>query len=616
MTNRTPSRAALSAAVVALLLASVSWAQPSRRPGATPPALPEPISYTLRFPAPQTHYVEVEARVPTGKAASVDLMMPVWTPGSYLVREYSRNVEDFRAAAPDGLALAVEKTRKNHWKVTTLGAPSIVLRYRVYQRFMAVQGGWVEADFAMLNGAPTFITLAERSPRPHEVKLELPAAWATTSTGLPAAPGGAPHHYLAPDYDTLVDCPIVAGNQAVYEFTVGGKSHALVNVGEGGIWDGPRSAGDAEKIVRANEKLWGSLPYEKYVFLNMLLDAGGGLEHKSSTLLLSSRWRGSTRQGYLGWLGLASHEYFHAWNVKRLRPVELGPFDYDDENYTTGLWISEGFTDYYGDLMLPRAGLASRDEFLNSLSQSIQQLQTTPGRLVQSASMASFDAWIKQYRPDENSLNTSISYYTKGAVAAFLLDAEIQRATNGAKSLDDVMRLAMQRYGGTKGFTQAEFRKTASEVAGVDLTAWFTRTIDTTDEVDCAPALDWFGLRFKPAGEARQDHGWLGVDWRTDNGRALAMRIRRGTPAYEAGLNVDDELIAIGDFRVRADQIANRLQSYTPGQTVSLLVARREQLMRLDLTLGAEPPRGWQVEVKPDATAEQQARLKAWLWER
>jgi predicted metalloprotease with PDZ domain len=393
MTRKTSARAAsLSAAVAVLLFCGVSWAQPARRPAAASPPAPEPISYTLRFPAPQTHYVEVEAHVPTGKAVSVDLVMPVWTPGSYLVREYSRNVENVTATAPDGRALAVEKTRKNHWKITTGGAPSIVLRYKVYQRFMAVQGGWVEADFAMLNGAPTFITLAERGPRPHDVKLELPAAWATTSTGLPAAPGGAPHHYLATDYDTLVDCPIVAGNQAVYEFTVGGKPHALVNVGEGGIWDGPRSARDAEKIVRANEKLWGSLPYEKYVFLNMLLDAGGGLEHKSSTLLLSSRWRGSTRQGYLGWLGLVSHEYFHAWNVKLLRPVELGPFDYDNENYTTGLWISEGFTDYYGDLMLPRAGLATRDEFLTSLGQSIQQLQTTPGRLVQSASMASFDS--------------------------------------------------------------------------------------------------------------------------------------------------------------------------------------------------------------------------------
>jgi len=177
------------------------------------------------------------------------------------------------------------------------------------------------------------------------------------------------------------------------------------------------------------------------------------------------------------------------------------------------------------------------------------------------------------------------------------------------------MRMAMQRYGGAKGFTQAAFRKTASEVAGTDLSAWFAKTIDTTDEVDYARALDWFGLRFKPAGDPRQDKGWIGADWRIDNGRAVARTIRRGTPAYEAGLNVDDELIAIGDFRVRADQVDNRLQSYKTGQRVSLLVARREQVRRIEVTLGAEPPRAWQLEVKPDATTEQQARFKAWLWE-
>jgi predicted metalloprotease with PDZ domain len=188
--------------------------------------------------------------------------------------------------------------------------------------------------------------------------------------------------------------------------------------------------------------MWGFLPYEKYLFLNLLTESGGGLEHKNSTVLMASRWTTRTRRSYNNWLDLASHEFFHAWNVKRLRPVELGPFDYENEVHTKNLWIAEGVTEYYADLTLHRAGLITRDEYLDSVSDRIEELQTTPGRLVQSAEMASFDAWIKYYRPDENSINTAVSYYTKGSVVGLLLDARVRKATNGAKSLDDVMKAA------------------------------------------------------------------------------------------------------------------------------------------------------------------------------
>ncbi len=435
----------------------------------------EPIRYTLRFPEPHTHYVEVEAVYPTGRRPELDLKMAVWTPGSYLVREYSRHVEDLAAFGPDGASLAVTKTRKNRWRVATQGAAAVTVRYRVYAREMKVQTNWVEAGFAMLNGAPTFVTLLEKATRPHEVRLELPAGWKTSATALAKAPDGAPHHYVSPDYDTLVDSPLVAGSPAVYEFEVSGTSHLLVNEGEDGVWDGKRAASDVERIVRAAERLWGSLPYPRYVFLNMITGQGGGLEHKDSTLLMTHRWATTSRSDYVGWLGLVSHEFFHAWNVKRLRPVELGPFDYENEVYTGNLWVSEGFTDYYGDLVVRRAGLSSDDEYLNELSNLIKGLQTTPGRLVQSASEASYDAWIRQYRPDENSPNVSISYYTKGAVVAFLLDTKIRQATAGRRSLDDLMRLAYARFAGPRGFTTAEFRATASEVAGVDLGALVCR---------------------------------------------------------------------------------------------------------------------------------------------
>jgi predicted metalloprotease with PDZ domain len=575
----------------------------------------EPIRYMLRFPAPETHYVEVEADVPTGGAARIELMMAVWTPGSYLVREYSRQVEDVRAAAPDGRSLATAKTAKNRWQVETGGASHVLVRYRVYGREMTVRNDWIESRFAMLVGAATFMTLAEPGPRPHEVRLELPPGWNTTMTGLADLPGG-PHQYRAADFDSLVDSPIVAGNPAVYEFEVGGKKHYLVDTPDSPVFDGARAVRDLQRIVEVHTRMWGQLPYDKYLFLNMITESGGGLEHKNSVLMMTTRWATRTRQRYLDWLGTASHEFFHVWNVKRLRPQALGPFDYEHENYTRSLWVAEGLTSYYGDLGLARAGLTTRDEYLETLGTTIQNLQTTPGRLVRSVEEASFDAWIKEYRPDENTGNTSISYYTKGEVIGFLLDAKIRKATGGARSLDDVMRLAYERYSGARGYSPAEFREVARDVAGVDLSAWFARALDTTEELDYTEALDWLGLRFRPVtdGDAQSaERGWLGVRTRNEQGRLVVVVTPRGTPGYDAGINVDDEIIALDDYRATPADWDRMMEYYHPGDRVAVLVSRRGELMRVGVTLGRKPANPWHLEVAPEATAAQQANLASWL---
>jgi len=592
----------------------------------------EPIRYSVRFAAPQTHYLEVEASIPAAKPA-LELMMPVWTPGSYLVREYSRNVESFRASTPDGKPLVWRKTRKNRWLVETGGAARVTLNYRVYAHENTVQGNWVEADFAMLNCAPNFMTPAGDSQRPHEVRLILPPAWKRSISGMKNAPDGDGNHYTAADYDELVDAPIYAGNAAIHEFEVAGKKHFLVNEGESGVWDGPASARDVAKIVEACSRMWGTLPYEKYVFFNMLIESGGGLEHRNSVWMNASRWAygnssdpapesadpsgpRTRRPSRAGWLGLVSHEYFHLWNVKRLRPAELGPFDYENEVYTENLWVAEGFTSYYGPLMLCRAGLSSQEAFLRAISGSISQMQTTPGRLVQPLASASFDAWIKHYRPNENTPNTAISYYTKGEVVAFLLDARIRRATGGARSLDDVMRLAYARYSGARGYTSDDFKRAAAEVAGIDLGEWFHRAVETTEELDYAEALDWFGLRFRAdsaRGREPQSRFYTGLTTRSDAGRLVVSAVRRGSPAHDAGINVEDEILALNDFRVRPEQWPLRLDAYKPGDTVSVLVARRDQLRKIALRLAEEPRPAWSLEPKPDATEEQKTHLKTWL---
>jgi predicted metalloprotease with PDZ domain len=579
---------------------------------AAAPRSAEPIRYTVSFPAPHTHYMEVTASVPTDGRPTIEMMMAVWTPGSYLIREYSRHVESVTAADAAGRTLQVEKSDKNRWRVTTGGASAVTLSYRVYAREMSVRTNWVDAGFALINGAPTFMTRADMTARPHEVIVNPAAGWRRSMTGLPAVAGGD-HRYRAADFDTLVDSPILVGNPAVYEFTVDGKPHFLVNEGEAGVFDGARAAKDVEAIVREHRRFWGELPYDKYVVINLLTEASGGLEHKNSTVLITSRWTTRTRRPYVSWLELLSHEIFHAWNVKRLRPIELGPFDYESEVHTRSLWIAEGITDYYGDLLLHRAGLTTREEYLDSLSAKIEELQTTPGRAVQSAELASFDAWIKYYRPDENSPNVSISYYTKGAILAFLLDAKIRKATGGTKDLGDVMRAAYANYSGIRGFTPDEFQRAAEDVSGLDLDGFWTSGVEGTRELDYSEALDTFGVRFRPAAAAQPSRAWLGATTRNDAGRLVVTQVPRGTPAMAAGLNVDDEIIAIADFRVRADQLASRLEQYKPGDRVTMLVARRDQLLRLDVTFEVEPPREWRLEVNAGATDTQKARLAEWL---
>jgi predicted metalloprotease with PDZ domain len=574
--------------------------------GLTAQAL-EPIRYTLRFPAPHTHYAEVEAAIPTGGRADVEVYMATWTPGSYLIREYQRHVEAVSASAGTR-PLAVVKSTKNRWRITTGGAANVTLRYRVYSREMTVRNNWVEAGFAMINGAPTFITLVERAARPHEVRIEPAAGWKSVQTALvPIA--GAANAFRADDFDTIVDSPIIIGNPVTREFTVDGKKHVIVFEGDTALIDADRVLGDVQKIVGAGKAVMGSLPYPHYYFMTMVTEQGGALEHKNSYLGMTNRFATRTRGNYMGFLGTLAHEYYHAWNVKRLRPVELGPFDYENENYVKTLWVAEGFTDYYADILPRRGGVSSRDEFLDGMTSQIEQVQTIPGRLVTPVDMASFDTWIKQYRPDENLANMSVNYYPKGAVIAFLLDAKIRKATNGARSLDTGMQWAMQRYSGDKGYTPAQFYAVMSEAAGVDLKDWFAKTAESTEEFDYTEALDYYGLRFRPT-DPKTAPAYIGGGTRNDAGRLVITSVRRGTPAIDAGLNVDDEIIAIDDVRVRADQgLAARLSQYRPGDKVSFTVARRDRVMKFDVTLGADPGRPWRLEVSPTATDEQKARF-------
>ena len=454
----------------------------------------EAVSYDVQFPTPSSHVARVVARIPAAGRSSVELMMPIWSPGYYKVENYADQVRDLTAASPDGAPLHVEHPRPNRWRVATGGAVAVVVTYRVTADRQFVTADWVGDSLIVLNGAPTFVTLADTVRRPAVVQLELPAGW-RSATSLDSMPG-VPDEYRAADYDELVDSPIVAGSLREHTFTVDNVPFTVVDAGDVDGWNGDRAAADIARFVGEAARFWGVVPFRRYVFLNLFRRGGGGLEHAGSTMLTSSAARASTSAAYLDWLVFVSHEFFHAYNVKRLRPVELGPFDYEGAPRTPSLWISEGLTTYYGDLMLARSGLADHYDFLGWMSRTIGQLQNTPGRLVQTLSQSSLDVWNSENSAVGMDRANTVSYYTKGPVVGFLLDARIRRGTGGRRSLDDVMRWAYARYSGAHGFTPEAFESIASAVAGEDLHGFFHRALDTTEELDYTEALDWYGLRF------------------------------------------------------------------------------------------------------------------------
>jgi predicted metalloprotease with PDZ domain len=538
-------------------------------------------------------------------------MMATWTPGSYLVREYARHIDSITAANSEGEPLDIEKTSKNRWTIKTPDHENdFTVTYRLYCNELSVRTNMVERSYAVLNGAATFLTIPQRLDVEHRIELNMPNKWKRSSSSLPPLEGKA-DQYRAASYDELVDSPVVAGNVELFPFFVDGVKHVLVNVNDRGDWDGSRAADELAKVVAAHHRLWNCVPYDRYYFINVIAGGGGGLEHDNSCLLLTNRYAMRSEGSFRNWLGLASHEFFHAWNVRRLRPRSLVKYDYETEIYTPSLWVAEGVTTYYEDLLLVRAGLMEPAEFVSGMGGKIRSLQSSDGRKLQSLRDASFDAWIKFYRPSPNSDDTQISYYTKGAVVAMLLDARIRAASNGSKSLDDALRLLYERHAGTVGYTPGDFCSICSEVAGVDLADWVANAVDSTNELDYQELADWFGLQvgdLLPAGaaveEKKENKGketrWIGV------GEA-------NSPASKAGLSTGDELIAVNGVRLD-NNLDSRLQDFEVGDPIEVLIARDDEIMEVLLTVAAKPAMPvWNLKIFRKATEEQAAHLHAWL---
>jgi predicted metalloprotease with PDZ domain len=468
-----------------------------------PPA--PPISYAITFPNRAAHFANVEAQFPTAGQPTVDLTVAIWSPGYYKVENYADHMDSVTAWGPDGGALVVEHTQRNHWQVTTNGAPTVSVRYRVKADRKFVTSNWVGDTLIVLNGAPTFMTLADSQPHAAVVQLTLPIGW-ISMTSLDTASDGVNDHYQATDYDELVDSPIVAGYLQTVQFDLAGRTNMLVDAGAVDDFNGEQAGRALLRVVGESYRFWGFLPYKRYLFLNVFRPGGGGLEHKNSSLLTANAKSTQTPEGFQRWLTFVSHEYFHAFNVKRLRPAPLGPFDYEAAPSTPSLWIAEGLTTYYGDLFVARAGLARQSDWLGWMSKLISDLQNTAGRRAQTLSQSSLDVWNSEASGVGMDQTKTVSYYTKGPVVGLLLDAHIRTLTNDSASLDDVMRAAYASYSGAVGYTPEQFQAVADSVAHTDLTDWFHKALDSTDELDYQEMLDWFGLEF--AGGSSRTARW------------------------------------------------------------------------------------------------------------
>ncbi len=582
------------------------------------------IAFEVSFKEPQAHYAEVQMNISGLAKDYVDVKMPVWTPGSYLIREFEKSVEEFKATA-GGKQVKVEKVRKNTWRIFSAKAANIKINYRVYAFEISVRTPFIDDSHAFLSPTGIFMHPDGMIKSPSTVKIIPFNTWSKVSTGLePVA--GEQFTYKATDFDILYDSPIEVGNQDVFEFMAAGVRHEVAMFG-GGNYDKEKLKVDMAKIVEEITAVYGENPNKYYTFIvHNFLRGGGGLEHLNSTTLGATRNAYNTETGYKGFLALVAHEYHHLWNVKRLRPVALGPFDYDNENYTTNLWVAEGFTSYYENKYMHRAGFNDDATFINDLAGAIGTVTNTPGAKYQSAASSSYDAWIIGYRPNENSKNNSISYYSKGEVIGILMDLEIINATKAAKSLDDVMKaMYLQCKTLKRGYTDAEFKAMVEKISGVSFTNFWAKYVNGVDDAEYVKYFGYAGIdvaaeNATPGKPVSGASGQL-----TNNGTISVSSITRNSAAWIAGLNVNDEIISLDDVTV-SDALANiRLRSpmlsletlpvvskKSIGDVLKLKVKRDGLEKEISLTLKENPSVRLKATINANATPAQKAVFKKW----
>jgi predicted metalloprotease with PDZ domain len=547
------------------------------------------IQYALKMPKPQNHYFEVEMLIEDYKAAALEVKMPVWAPGSYLLREFAKNVNLVKAFDEKGNALTVQKTNKNTWKIQKGNAKSVKVKYEVYSFELSVRTSFLDLTHGYVSGSGVFMYVENQQENKGKLIIYPYSGFKKISTALPKAKEGmasdGAETFEFSNYDQLVDCPIEIGNHIEFSFQSADVNHRVAMYGDGNF-DVEQLKKDMAKITATATQVIGENPNKEYLFIiHNVVDGQGGLEHINSTTLSVNRW---TYQGgeYIGFLSLVAHEYFHLWNVKRIRPIELGPFNYDEENYTSMLWVMEGFTSYYDELLLLRAGYYTQEQYIQKVLSGLNYVEGSEGSRVQPLAHASFDAWIKSYRPNENSANTTMTYYSRGGLLAAVLDAKIVAKFNGKKCLDDFLKKLYQDFYKklNRGFSEAEFQKALSDFMEEDMSVFFRDYVNDTKVPDYKSIFAPVGLKVEYIGNAKPS---FGASFSQSNGKAIVKGIRVNSAAENAGLSVNDEVIGYNGYRVEAGDLDGIFAGLTPGESINLLISRDDVLLEIKAIMGS-----------------------------
>ncbi|QPF72703.1 M61 family metallopeptidase [Roseateles sp. DAIF2] len=578
------------------------------------------IVYRVEIADAHAHLFKVTLTIPAPAEQQV-LSLPVWIPGSYMVREFSRHLQGLEARQGSRL-VALRQTRKNAWEASCSGRAALVLSYEVYAFDTSVRAAFLDAQRGFFNATSLCLRVHGREAEAHGLELAgLPAGWQVASS-MPVGEG--PLRYQAADYDELVDHPFELGLFWRGEFEAGGVRHELVVSGALPVFDADRLLADTQRLCEAQIAFWhgkrGRAPFERYVFLLNAVDEGyGGLEHRASTALIAARrelpvlGQREANDAYVRLLGLISHEYFHAWNVKRLRPDAFAGFDYEQENYTELLWFFEGLTSYYDDLFLLRCGLIDEARYLKLIGATINAVLAAPGRRRQSLAQASFDAWIRYYRQDENTPNSTVSYYAKGALLGWALDLSLRSGSETlVSSLDEVMRGLWQRSGGGP-IGEADILDVVAELGGAARAEELRQWVHGTEDLPLPALLERIGLRWGSDKTSLTRRVGLRMD---GGGEGLVVKqVLQGSAALAAGLAAGDEILACNGWRLRKIEDALQTLSLVTPQRLELLVVRDQRVLTLVLNLPLEPLAGAPVRLSPadKPSARAQSLRRAWL---
>ena len=544
--------------------------------------------YLVEITDPHHHYVKVQIKLNRGDKSQIRVFMPSWSPGSYLMREYARHVRKLKVQDPQGRDIFYQKKEKGIWELDfdheqmKVDSQDFIVSYEVYCHELTVRTSHIDVSHAFLHG-PSYLMGAELEMGAPTIEFKFPALWSKLTTGLKDISDKREIFiYEAKNYDDLLDCPVEIGCHETDGFMCKDKPHHLAWYGQT-YAHGRELKSDIQKIVEYISDVMGGVPYEQYVFMTHFKpNLYGGLEHSNSTALQFDGRKLIKDETYLQWLCLVSHEYFHTWNIKRIRPKELGPFDYTNENYTSMLWLVEGLTSFVDELFVYQAGLCSLEDYLKMQKKNFERYFQTPGRKFDSLEQSSFDAWIKLYRPDENSRNSTVSYYLKGGLVFSVLNIFYhQKGVSFQEFLKQLWQKHLDRP--AIGLEKHEVLDIIEEQLGEAAAQDFDQMLATTIEIDFEKYYNDIGIEF---GWKENPSVYLGAVLKNQEGKLVCESVELDSPAHQYGLNAGDEIIALNGLRVGMQEFNNLGDFVKTNETYQLMISRLGEIRELSLVFG------------------------------